>query len=41
MTVARLREEMPQDEFVRWNVYHGRRRQEQELQEQRAKARRR
>ena len=32
MTVARLRREMPNDEFLRWSVHFGRRRQDEELQ---------
>jgi hypothetical protein len=31
MTVARLRAEMTQAEFVYWSIYHGRRSQEREL----------
>lgn len=44
MTVARLRAEMPNDEFVRWTVWYGRRAQVQELAAAKAnvkKARRR
>ncbi len=31
MTVARLRAEMPAEEFVRWQVWHGRKQQAEEL----------
>jgi hypothetical protein len=31
MTVARLRAEMPQEEFIRWSVYYGLRSQEAEM----------
>jgi hypothetical protein len=31
MTVARLRAEMSADEFMRWQVWHGRKRQAEEL----------
>lgn len=31
MTVARMRVEMPNEEYIRWQVYFGRRRQEREL----------
>lgn len=31
MTVARLRQEMSNAEFVRWDVYYGRLAQQQEL----------
>jgi hypothetical protein len=31
MTVARLRDEMTTDEFLRWSVYHARRGQRAEL----------
>lgn len=31
MTVARLRAEMGQDEFVRWSVYYARKAQQDEL----------
>lgn len=37
MTVARLRNEMPNDELLRWSVFYGRRAQDAELA---AKARR-
>lgn len=39
MTVAQLRETMPQDEFMRWTVFHGRKQQKQELEMLKAKAR--
>lgn len=32
MTVARLRAEMGNDEFVRWAVYHGRKAQRAQLE---------
>lgn len=43
MTVAELRERMPNDEFVAWSIYHGRRSQQEELatKQAQAKARRR
>ena len=31
MTVARLRAEMPAEEFMRWQVWHGRKQQAEEL----------
>lgn len=31
MTVARLREEMTTDEFIRWSIFHARRAQRTEL----------
>lgn len=31
MTVARLRAEMPNDEFVRWGIYYARKAQNAEL----------
>jgi hypothetical protein len=31
MTVARLRQEMPQREFVEWNAYHGMQAQRAEI----------
>lgn len=31
MTVANLRAEMSQDEFIRWNVYYARRGQDQQI----------
>lgn len=31
MTVARLREEMSADEFMRWQVWYGRKQQAEEL----------
>lgn len=34
MTVARLRAEMGNDEFVQWSVYFGRKAQRQELAQQ-------
>lgn len=39
MTVARLRQEMSNEEFVRWGVYFGRKAQRQELEIQKAKGR--
>jgi hypothetical protein len=36
MTVARLREEMPAQEFVRWSVYYGREAQRKQLATARA-----
>lgn len=41
MTVARLREEMPAEEYPRWIAYYGRKRQREELEQQRAKTPRR
>lgn len=41
MTVARLRAEMPQAEYVRWRVFHGRRVQAEQRAAQKAKRRRR
>jgi len=38
MTVARLQAEMPNSEFVRWGVYLGRKRQREELEAMKAKA---
>ncbi len=32
MTVARLRAEMSNDEFVRWSIYYARKAQRQELE---------
>ena len=40
MSVARLRQEMPNDEVLRWSVYYGRRAQEQELAAKSAEQRR-
>lgn len=37
MTVGRMRAEMPNDEFVRWSVYFGRKAQREELEHQRAR----
>lgn len=37
MTVARLRREMPAQEFMQWNVYHGRRVQRIEMNQRQAK----
>lgn len=37
MTVARLREEMPNDEYLRWNIYYARKAQREELANQRAR----
>lgn len=31
MTVADLRERMPQDEFMRWGIYYGREAQRRQL----------
>ena len=31
MTVGRLREEMSADEFMRWQVWHGRKQQAEEM----------
>lgn len=39
MTVARLRVDMTNDEFVRWAVYHGRRAQRAQLDAEAAGAR--
>lgn len=39
MTVARLRDEMTCDEFMRWGVYLGRKAQRRELAAQKAKGR--
>jgi len=39
MTVRQLRTEMPNDEFVRWQVYYGRKAQRQELEAKRAELR--
>lgn len=36
MTVERLRTEMSQDEFVRWNIYYGRKGQRRELEMKRS-----
>lgn len=33
MTVGRLRVEMPNEEFVHWSVYYGRKAQRRQLQE--------
>lgn len=38
MTVARLRAEVPQVEYVRWSVYYGRIHQRAELDALKAKA---
>lgn len=38
MTVARMQAEMPNAEYVRWGVYLGRKAQQRELAEQRARA---
>lgn len=38
MTVARLRAEMGQDEFVRWGIYYGRKRQRRELETLKARS---
>jgi len=40
MSVARLRREMPNDEFLTWSVYFGRLAQERELAEKSQAARR-
>ena len=40
MTVAALRREMSQREFMQWQVWHGRRNQQQELAQKRASAKR-
>jgi hypothetical protein len=37
MTVARLRDEMSNDEYIRWGVYYGRKAQRAELANQKAK----
>lgn len=36
--MADVRDRMPNDEFVAWSVYHGRRAQQDELAMKRAKA---
>jgi hypothetical protein len=41
MTVARLRHEMTQEEFVRWSVYYGRKGQRAQLAQRSARAGRR
>jgi hypothetical protein len=38
MTVARLRAEMPNEEYVRWVVYYGRKAQREQLEAQKARA---
>lgn len=40
MTVAQLREQMSNDEYMRWNVYYGRIAQRQQLEALKAKGRR-
>lgn len=40
MTVAQLREQMSNDEYMRWSVYYGRIAQRQQLEALKAKARR-
>ena len=38
MTVARLRQEMSNDELLRWSVFYARRRQREELEAKKAAA---
>lgn len=40
MTVMRLREEMGNDEFVRWYIYYARKAQREELELKKAKGKR-
>lgn len=40
MTVAQLRQDMSQREFVEWSVYLGRKAQREEMAQMKAKARR-
>jgi hypothetical protein len=40
MTVARLRAEMSNDEYLRWGIYYGRKAQREELAVKRAQWRR-
>lgn len=40
MTVARLRAEMSNDEYVQWSVYYGRKAQRRQMQELMAQGRR-
>jgi hypothetical protein len=39
MTVAALRAEMTNDEFLRWSVYYARKRQQEELEMLKARGR--
>lgn len=38
MTVARMRREMPNDEYVGWAVYYGRKAQRQQMEVERARS---
>ncbi|MGA5306518.1 hypothetical protein [Micromonospora taraxaci] len=40
MTVARMRAEMPNDEYVQWSIFYARRAQRRQLQELMAQGRR-
>lgn len=37
MTVTRLRQEMPAEEFMRWGIYNARKAQRQELADKRGR----
>lgn len=37
MTVARMREEMPSEEYMRWGVYYGRKAQREQIEAHKAK----